>query len=89
MSTLPVPAQGLPNKSFASVRPEDIQWMPYPAIGKEGHTAVIVGTPSMPAPYVVRVKVGSGMKLMPHIHPEDRIYTVISGGVLYWERKGI
>jgi quercetin dioxygenase-like cupin family protein len=28
---------------------------------------------------VVRVKIAAGMKLMPHIHPEDRIYTVISG----------
>jgi quercetin dioxygenase-like cupin family protein len=28
---------------------------------------------------VIRVKVPSGVKLMPHRHPEDRIYTVISG----------
>jgi quercetin dioxygenase-like cupin family protein len=28
---------------------------------------------------VIRVKVPSGVKLMPHRHPEDRVYTVISG----------
>ena len=28
---------------------------------------------------LVRVKVPGGTKLMPHKHPEDRIYTVISG----------
>jgi len=28
---------------------------------------------------VIRVKVPGGVKLMPHTHPEDRIYTVISG----------
>jgi quercetin dioxygenase-like cupin family protein len=28
---------------------------------------------------VIRVKVPSGVKLMPHRHPEDRIYTVMSG----------
>ena len=28
---------------------------------------------------MVRVKVPSGVKLMPHRHPEDRIYTVMSG----------
>ena len=28
---------------------------------------------------MIRVKVPSGVKLMPHKHPEDRIYTVISG----------
>lgn len=32
-----------------------------------------------PAPYVIKVKVPSGVKLMPHIHPEDRVYTIISG----------
>src|SRR5215471_11916722 len=30
-------------------------------------------------PYTIRVKVPRGVKLMPHRHPEDRIYTVISG----------
>ena len=28
---------------------------------------------------MTRVKVPSGVKLMPHRHPEDRIYTVMSG----------
>ena len=28
---------------------------------------------------LIRVKVPSGVKLMPHRHPEDRIYTVMSG----------
>ena len=35
--------------------------------------------PSEPGPYVIRVKVPSSVKLMPHRHPEDRIYTVMSG----------
>ena len=29
--------------------------------------------------YTIRVKPPSGVKLMPHRHPEDRVYTVISG----------
>src|SRR5580704_11533863 len=37
------------------------------------------GDPSVPGAYVIRVKVPSGVKLMPHVHPEDRVYTVISG----------
>jgi quercetin dioxygenase-like cupin family protein len=28
---------------------------------------------------VIRVKVPGGVKMMPHKHPEDRIYTVMSG----------
>lgn len=41
--------------------------------------AVVVGQPLEPGPYVIRVKVPHDAKLMPHRHPEDRIYTVISG----------
>ena len=38
--------------------------------------AVLVGHPSEQGPYTVRVKVPHGVTLMPHRHPEDRIYTV-------------
>lgn len=41
--------------------------------------AVMVGHPAEPGPYLIRVKVPGGTKLMPHKHPEDRIYTVMSG----------
>jgi quercetin dioxygenase-like cupin family protein len=41
--------------------------------------AVVVRQPSGPGPYTIRVKVPHGVKLMPHRHPEDRVYTVISG----------
>jgi quercetin dioxygenase-like cupin family protein len=34
---------------------------------------------SKPGPYLIRVKLPAGAKLMPHKHPEDRIYTVMSG----------
>jgi len=64
---------------FRSVLPEDIDWQPFPAFTPSVRLAVIVGQPSEPGPYVVRVKVPGGVKLMPHRHPEDRIYTVMSG----------
>ena len=64
---------------FRSILPEDIDWKPFPAFPPSARLAVIVGQPSEPAPYVIRVKVPSGVKLMPHRHPEDRIYTVMSG----------
>src|SRR5262249_2826002 len=41
--------------------------------------AVLLGDPSKAGPYVIRVKAPAGVKLMPHKHPEDRVYTVISG----------
>ena len=64
---------------FRSVLPEDIDWEPFPAFPPPARLAVVVGQPSEPGPYVVRVKVPSGVKLMPHRHQEDRVYTVMSG----------
>jgi len=39
----------------------------------------IVDHPSDQAPYVIRVKVAAGTRVMPHAHSEHRIYTVMSG----------
>ena len=64
---------------FRSVLPEDVDWEPFAAFPPSARLAVLVGHPSEPGPYVVRVKVPSGVKLMPHRHDEDRVYTVISG----------
>jgi quercetin dioxygenase-like cupin family protein len=64
---------------FRSVLPEDITWEPFAAFPPSARLAVVVGQPSEPGPYVVRVKEPSGVKLMPHRHREDRVYTVISG----------
>jgi quercetin dioxygenase-like cupin family protein len=64
---------------FTSILPEDIDWKPFPAFPPSVRLAVVVGDPEQAAPYVIRVKVPSGVRLMPHKHPEDRIYTVISG----------
>ena len=72
-------AQSLSNKRFASVRTEDLKWAAFPAFPPEARIAILVGNPKLSEPYVVRVKLPGGVKLMPHIHPEDRIYTVISG----------
>ncbi|TCI07476.1 cupin domain-containing protein [Dyella soli] len=72
-------AGGLPTQSFGSVLPEDVHFEPFAAFPPGAQLAVLVGNPKSPGPYVVRVKVPGGVKLMPHTHPEDRIYTVISG----------
>jgi hypothetical protein len=42
-------------------------------------SAVVVGYPAEPDPYLIRVKVHPGVRLMPHMHPEDSIYTVMPG----------
>ena len=64
---------------FRSVTPENLDWEPFPAFPPSARLAVVVGQPAETAPYVVRVKLPAGVKLMPHRHHEDRVYTVISG----------
>src|SRR6266446_6078834 len=69
------PYQGV----FRSILPEEIEWKPFPAFPPEVRLAVVVGDPLEPGPYAIRVKVPHGVKMMPHKHPEDRIYPIISG----------
>jgi quercetin dioxygenase-like cupin family protein len=64
---------------FKCTLSEDVDWKAFPAFPPSVLLAVIVGQPSEPGPYTVRVKAPHGVKLMPHKHPEDRVYTVISG----------
>jgi quercetin dioxygenase-like cupin family protein len=72
--------QHQPGRSaFRAILAEDVEWKPFAAFPPEARLAVLVGRPMEPGPYTIRVKVPNGVKLMPHRHPEDRVYTVISG----------
>jgi quercetin dioxygenase-like cupin family protein len=64
---------------FRAIVSEEIDWEPFPGFPPAVRLAVVVGTPSERGPYTIRVKAPHGAKLMPHKHPEDRVYTVISG----------
>ena len=64
---------------FKGILSEDVDWKAFPAFPPSVRLAVVVGQPSEPGPYTIRVKVPHGEKLMPHRHSEDRVYTVISG----------
>ena len=64
---------------FRAIRSEEVQWRPFAPFPPQARLAVLVGDPTRPGPYLIRVKLPGGVKMMPHRHPEDRIYTVISG----------
>jgi len=66
-------------ESFRAIAPEDIQWRPFAAFPPAARLAVLAGDPTRPGPYVIRVLLPGGTRLMPHTHSEDRIYTVMSG----------
>ena len=64
---------------FRPILSEDIEWKPFAAFPPSVRLAVIVGEPLKEGPYTIRVHVPRDVKLMPHRHSEDRVYTVISG----------
>ncbi|SMF03241.1 hypothetical protein SAMN06265365_10670 [Tistlia consotensis] len=65
--------------AFRSILPTDVEWRAFPAFPPSVRLAVLLGQPARSGLYVVRVRVPAGVRLMPHRHPEDRIYTVMSG----------
>jgi quercetin dioxygenase-like cupin family protein len=64
---------------FRAIHPEDVNWQPFPAFPPAARLAILIGDPTKPGPYLIRVRLPTGTKMMPHKHPEDRIYTVLSG----------
>jgi quercetin dioxygenase-like cupin family protein len=71
--------QGLSPKEFGDILAENVNWLPFPEFPPAARLAVLVGDPAKPGAYVIRVKLPGGERIMPHVHPEDRIYTIISG----------
>lgn len=64
---------------FHVLRSEDLLWKPFAAFPTLARLSVLVGNPSDPGLYVIRVRLPADVRMMPHRHAEDRIYTVISG----------
>jgi quercetin dioxygenase-like cupin family protein len=74
--------QGLDPKKFDHILTQDLVFKPASGYPAGAEMAFVVGTPTEEGPFVVRVRLADGTKFMPHIHQEDRIYTVISG--VFW-----
>ncbi len=74
-----IQAQGLANDKLGEIYQENIKWSSFPAFPPGAQIAVLVGDPKKAEPYMARVHVPAGTILMPHTHPENRVYTVISG----------
>ena len=64
---------------FHIINSEDVLFSAFPAFPTGARLAVLVGDPTKAGPFLIRVKLSAGVKMMPHKHSEDRIYTVISG----------
>ncbi len=62
------------------VTPADMKWRDGPASLPAGPKMVVLeGDPSKEGPFVLRIKLPDGFRVMPHTHPKDERVTVISG----------
>jgi len=67
-------------EDHAVVTPDDIKWVDGPASLQKGAKMVILeGDPSKDGPFVMRVKLPDGFRILPHTHPKDERVTVIRG----------
>ena len=64
---------------FRVIRSEEVEWKSFASFPPAARLAILVGDPGKPGPYLIRVRLPAGTRMMPHKHAEDRIYTVISG----------
>ncbi len=63
---------------FVQVVPSTIRWRPSPAV-PGSYVAVLLGDPQKAGPFVIRVKLVPGARVMPHTHSQARTYTVLAG----------
>ena len=75
----PVRAHQPGQADFRGILPEEMEWKPFASFPPAARLAIVLGTPAREGPYTIRVKLPHATKMMPHSHPEDRMYTVISG----------
>jgi|HubBroStandDraft_1064217.scaffolds.fasta_scaffold199281_3 quercetin dioxygenase-like cupin family protein len=66
-------------ESRLSIRPSEVVWRDQPALATGAKIADLLGDPSLPGRYVFRLQVPAGHRVMSHRHPEERVYTVLSG----------
>jgi hypothetical protein len=59
--------------------PDQVKWAPVASLRPGAQSAVMLGAPDKPGPYVNRVKFPSSFKVDAHSHPDNRTYTVLSG----------
>jgi hypothetical protein len=60
--------------------PAEMKWNAQGGLAMAGMEQVnLVGNPSEPGPYTLRLKFPAGYKLAPHVHPDNREVTILSG----------
>jgi quercetin dioxygenase-like cupin family protein len=67
------------DKKILGISPEQVKWFT-PAYYKDGRQrAQLLGDSSKKGPWVDRVKIPAGKRVLAHTHPQDELVTVIEG----------
>lgn len=74
----PVARAQSPGLQYMELTPATLKWIENPAV-RGVHSALMIGDPAKPGPFVYRGKFPAGYKTPAHAHLEDRTVTVISG----------
>jgi hypothetical protein len=76
---LSLPLMAVAGEQHTVVTPDQLKWQVPAHLQKGAEATVVSGDPSKEGPYVTRLKVPAGFKIMPHTHPNTENVTVISG----------
>ena len=69
-----------PEKDHEIILPDAIKWVDGPASLPAGSKmAILEGDPTKEGPFLLRVKMPDGFKIMPHTHLKDERVTVLAG----------
>jgi quercetin dioxygenase-like cupin family protein len=76
LSTTAAPAADAP----LTVRPENLKWFSPPG-NPALQGAWVIGGEEKPGAYILRVRLAAGGRIPPHVHPDERSSTVLSGTI--------
>jgi quercetin dioxygenase-like cupin family protein len=63
-----------------ALSPSEMKWSAQGGLALPGlEQTTLVGDPSKPGPYTIRLKFPAGFKVAPHTHPDSREVTILSG----------
>ena len=69
-----------PVADVMALTPSEMQWGAQGGLALPGMEQLnLVGNPTKPGPYTIRLKFPAGYKLAPHTHPDSREVTILSG----------
>jgi quercetin dioxygenase-like cupin family protein len=71
---------GAPAPGVMALTPSEMKWGAQGGLAMAGMEQLkLVGDPTKPGPYTLRLKFPAGYRLAPHTHPDSREVTILSG----------